>query len=221
MATRRIPLCILILALAFLLESTHANVQSLKVGLKGGLLYLVSTESASRGEDVYLTDKGGFGFGPWEPWVGLEIRYKPPRGLVTFVADGSYSWMKGSGSFDWVSSSGNGSGGSEFHGDLFIVSGGMQADLLSGPIRPYLGVRLLWTHLNDIQRASANSYDLAHWGFNSFGVGLLAGATIDLSASLAIDASTRYNFTEVDRARSYNPYFNGLFISTGLLFEVL
>ncbi len=39
--------------------------------------------------------------------------------------------------------------------------------------------------------------------------------------SLALDVSTRYNFTEIDRTRGYNPYFNGLLIGVGLLFEVL
>lgn len=221
MASAKVAFRIYFLPLAIVLGWSLANAQSLKLGLKGGLLYLVSTESASRGGDVYLSHDGGFGFGPWEPWVGMEFRYKPPRGLVTFAAGASYSWLKGAGTFDWVSSSGNGSGGPEFHGDLYVVSGGAQADLMSGPIRPYLGVQLLWTHLNDIQRVSADSYDFAHWGFDSFGVGLLGGATIDLSASLALDVSTRYNFTEISRTRGYNPYFNGLFIGAGLLFELL
>ncbi len=221
MASTKATSRIFILALVTFVGWSLANGQSLKLGLKGGLLYLFSTESASRGTDVYLTHDSGFGFGPWEPWVGVECRYKPPRGLLTFAADASYSWLKGDGSYDWVSSSGNGSGGPEFHGDLYVVSGGAQADLLSGPVRPYLGVRLLWTHMNDIQRVSADSYDFASWGFDSFGVGVVGGATFDLSTSLALDLSTRYNFTEIDRTRGYNPYFNGFSVGVGLLFEVL
>lgn len=221
MAARRLSFCLLFLAFAVLLGPTCTNAQSLKIGLKGGLLYLVSTESASSGRDIYLTHDSGFGFGPWAPWVGLEFRYKPPRGFVTFVADASYSWLQGDGNYYWVSSSGNSSGEPEFRGDLYVVSGGAQADLLSGPMRPYLGLRLLWTHLNDVQRVSMESNEFATSGFDSFGVGLLGGVTIELSRSLALDVSTRYNFTEISRVRSYNPYFNGLYIGTGLLFEVL
>src|SRR5512140_545924 len=121
MASAKATFRLLSLTLITFVGWSLVNAQSLTLGLKGGLFYLVSTESASSGRDIYLSHESGFGFGPWEPWVDMECRYKPLRGLVTFAADASYSWLKGDGNYYRVSASGNGSGGPEFRGDLYVV----------------------------------------------------------------------------------------------------
>ncbi len=194
------------------------DAQSLKLGLKGGVLYLVSTESSDSREDIYTKQEGGFGFGPWAPWVGVEVRYSPPRGRVVLIADASYSWLNGDGTIQWVESSGSDYTGQDFQGNLYIVSGGAQWDFLTGPVQPYLGFRLLWTHLKDV---SNNAPIAPVGGFDRFGLGLLGGTTIDLSSPLALDICVRYNFTNISSPGGYNPYFNSLYIGTGLLFEVL
>lgn len=210
---------IIILLLTAILGWYSANAQSLKLGVKGGVLYMVSTESSDGRQDIYTLENRGFGFGPWAPWISLDVRYSPPRGRVALVADATYSWLRGDGTIDWVESSGNDySSGGDFKSALYVVSGGPQWNLLMGPVQPYLGFRLMWTHMADVSKSSAV---IPFGGFDRFGLGLLGGATIELNSSVALDVSSRYNFTNISSPGGYNPYFNGLYIGAGLLFEVL
>ena len=218
MASTKTASRLFLLALITVLGCVHVYGQSLKLGPSVGALYLVSTESSNGTQDIYTKQKGGFGFGPWAPSVGLEFRYSPPRGHVTLAMDASYSWLQGDGDYSWVAYSGDGSGSGDLKGDLYMVSAGAQWNFLSGPVQPYLGVRALWTYLTGVRGPSSS---IPWGGFDHFGVGLLGGATIDLTSSLALDACARYNFTSISDTESVNPPFNEFFIGVGLLFELL
>lgn len=226
MASPRIALLFFILALTTVFIWSSASSQSLKCGLKGGALYLVSTESKVGVHDVFTRPvaDGGFGYGPWVPSLGLEIRYAPPRGRITLVADFSYTPLHGSGPTNWLDETGDPTlGGRDCRSKLYVVSAGPQWDLISGPVRPYLGGRILWTSMTDVERTawSGEPFHTQIHGFSRFGLGLVGGATLDLASLLALDICARYNFTSVGNAGEYNAYFNDLAIGVGLLFELL
>jgi hypothetical protein len=218
MASTTVASRIFLLVLTIFLGWFHTNAQSLKLGPKVGALYLVSTESGNGTQDIYTKQKHGFRFGPWVPSFGMEFRYSPPRGRLTFAADASYSRMTGNGTISWVSSYGGGSEEGDFKSNLYVVSAGAQWDLLSGPSRPYLGLRVLWTHMTDVKQELS---EIPLYGFDHFGVGLVGGATVDLTSLLALDVSARYNFTSISDPGDANACFNDLQIGVGLLFEVL
>ncbi len=217
MASATVTSRILLLALTTIFGWSLANAQSLKLGAKVGALYLVSNESGSA-EDIYIK-QSGFGFGPWAPSVGMELRYTPPRGRLTFALDASYSWLTGDGTMSWLESvEPHLWGEGEFKSSLYIVSAGLQWNVLPGPVQPYLGARVLWTHMAEVEQGSRIA-PIAE--FNHIGVGFLAGATIELTSPLALDVCARYNLTSVSDPGPANEVFDDFFIGVGLLFEVL
>ena len=230
MASARIVSRLFVLALTLAQGVSLTNAQSLRLGLKGGLLYLVPTKSLDGYQDVYTNADQGFGLGPLAPRMGLEVRYAPTPGGLTFAADASYAKLTGYGFMSWWPWNGDPGFEASYASHLYTLSAGAQWSFLSGPVRPYLGARAVWTRLAD---AEIEGNDTSLYGFEYWGAAVLGGATVDLTRRLALDWGVRYNFTKIGNQqgsnqslnpevnRWFNTYFNGLSLEAGLFFEVL
>ncbi len=218
----------LIFLVTTVLGWSPTSAQSLKLGLKGGFLHPVSTESlafpeeSSHHPDIYTRSNGGFGFDHWEPRVGAEVRFSPFSEGLAFAADASYSRLTGSGWMSWFPWWGDNALYSDYEGRLYTVSAGAQWSFLSGPVHPYVGARALWSRFRLI---GINDKEVSIYGFDYWGLALLGGAAFDLISFLALDIGARYNFTRIGNHQEVNPwlstYFNSLSIDVSLFFEVL
>ncbi|MBK7258703.1 MAG: outer membrane beta-barrel protein [Ignavibacteriae bacterium] len=228
MASIKAPSCLFLLALVLAIGWSMGNAQSLRLGLKGGFLHPVSTESfvspteSSHYPDVYTSSNGGFGFNHWEPTVGLEVRYSPTPGGLAFAADASYSKLAGTGVMSLRPWDPDPPTRIDISSHLYTISAGAQWSFLSGPVRPYIGARALWTRFRLI---GVHESEIPNFGFNYWGLAVLGGATIDLTSLLALDIGARYNFTRIGNHQEDNPwfntYFNGVCLDVGLFFNLL
>ena len=184
MVSSRIVLLLLVIALGW----SQTDAQSLEIGPMAGVTCLLSTQSNNGSRDIYTKTNGGFGFGPWAPSVGMELRFSPPRGHVTLSADAMYSRLTGDGTVSWVDSFADSHGEGDYKSDLYVATVGAQWNFLPGPVRPYLGGRVLWAHLSDVRK---NSWVAPVPGFDHLGLGILAGTTFDLAQSVSLDVCAR------------------------------
>ncbi len=110
----------------------------------------------------------------------------------------------------------------DYASHLYTVSAGAKWSFLSGPARPYLGARVLWTRLTNVEIEESVT---PMCGIDYWGIALLGGATIDLTSLLALDIDARYSLTRIGNHQADNPwfntYFNSLSLDVGLFFELL
>ncbi len=231
-----------LVALLLMVICSPGIAQSLKVGATGGMIVLVPSQS---GEDIMWrdtftrpVDKMGYGFGPQAPAVGLEVKYAPLNAHITLAAGMSYTLLRGSGVPTWLDENPYTTTLIDTKAQFYTASLGGQWELLHGPLRPYIGARLLFSYMpyvevkKTITRHGIRADDLGEpsgvfvshdEGIHRMGFGFLAGGELDVVPHLTVDLSARYHFTNLfpEEGQGYDSYFKSLTVALGVFYEVL
>lgn len=168
-----------------LLLTSSVYSQGMKFGIGGGLS--VVSSPAFFTNDISTGFSTGLGFST-ETHVGLLVKFNLPLVPVTPYAFGKYHWLSGENTTplgDFKTSS-----------NLLSIGGGVQYNLIPGPIKPYLALEVAYNNMKAPEIEYPASYGLAKKSLGDdisrFGLGLGVGADINLMI-INIDANLKYN----------------------------
>jgi hypothetical protein len=156
---------IFLLAVLLIIASSQAFPQGLKIGAGGGLSMVQSPDLYTKS----LSD-GGFGFGT-EYHVGVKAVVDIPLVPLLPVGYINYHFLEG-----------------DVSQKILTVGLGVNYNLISGPLTPYLTLDLQYNNFGETQQGAQT-----FGAFSRTGLGIGAGAAFSLLPLFDLDVTAKYN----------------------------